>query len=147
MGKIYANLKDLIKSKKEWKNLEKNKHFDLEDLMIRGSTWDAVWVRVVGNDQEAMEYLYDIMNLEKRFIRYMVESPISKRVRVFKNGKVIPEDEGYLEIDATKDVISINEYNKLGEQVGSVMMNWKSYEVMKKYLEDLKTKIGLNDNE
>jgi len=27
------------------------------------------------------------------------------------------------------------------------MMNWKSYEVMKKYLEDLKTKIGLNDNE
>ena len=144
MGKIYANLKDLIKSKKECKNLEKSKHFDLEDLVIRGSTWDAVWVRVVGNDQEAMEYLYDIMNLEKRFIRYMVESPISKRVRVFKNGKVIPEDEGYLEIDATKDVISINEYNKLGEQVGSVMMNWKSYEVMKEYLENFKKKYSIN---
>ena len=141
MGKIYANLKDLIKRKKEWKNLEENKHFDLEDLVIRGSTWDAVWVRVVGNDQEAMEYLYDIMNLEKRFIRYMVESPISKRVRVFKDGKIIPEDGGYLEIDATKDVISIDEYNKLGEQVGNVMMNWKSYEVMKEYLENLKKKI------
>jgi len=147
MGKIYANLKDLIKSKKECKSLEENKHFDLEDLVIRGSTWDAVWVRVVGNDQEAMEYLYDIMNLEKRFIRYMVETPISKRVRVFKDGKIIPEDGGYLEIDATKDAISINEHNKLGERVGSVMMNWKSYEAMKKYLEDLKTKIGLNDNE
>ena len=147
MGKIYANLKDLIKSKKECKNLEENKHFDLEDLVIRGSTWDAVWVRVVGNDQEAMEYLYDIMNLEKRLIRYMVETPISKRVRVFKDGKVIPEDGGCLEIDATKDIISIDEHNKLGERVGNVMMNWKSYEVMKKYLEDLKTKIGLNDNE
>ena len=141
MGKIYANLKDLMKSKKECKNLEENKHFDLEDLVIRGSTWDAVWVRVVGNDQEAMEYLYDIMNLEKRFIRYMVETPISKRVRVFKDGKVIPEDEGYLEIDATKDVISIDEHNKLGERVGSVMMNWKSYEIMKEYLENLKKKI------
>ena len=141
MGKIYANLKDLMKSKKECKSLEENKHFDLEDLVIRGSTWDAVWVRVVGNDQEAMEYLYDIMNLEKRFIRYMVETPISKRVRVFKDGKVIPEDEGYLEIDATKDVISIDEHNKLGERVGSVMMNWKSYEIMKEYLENLKKKI------
>jgi len=141
MSKIYANLKDLMKSKKECKNLEENKHFDLEDLIIRGSTWDAVWVRVVGNDQEAMEYLYDIMNLEKRFIRYMVETPISKRVRVFKDGKIIPEDGGYLEIDATKDVISINEHNKLGERVGSVMMNWKSYEIMKEYLENLKKKI------
>jgi len=141
MSKIYANLKDLMKSKKECKSLEENKHFDLEDLVIRGSTWDAVWVRVVGNDQEAMEYLYDIMNLEKRFIRYMVETPISKRVRVFKDGKVIPEDEGYLEIDATKDVISIDEHNKLGERVGSVMMNWKSYEIMKEYLENLKKKI------
>ena len=141
MSKIYANLKDLMKSKKECKSLEENKHFDLEDLVIRGSTWDAVWVRVVGNDQEAMEYLYDIMNLEKRFIRYMVETPISKRVRVFKDGKIIPEDGGYLEIDATKDVISINEHNKLGERVGSVMMNWKSYEIMKEYLENLKKKI------
>ena len=141
MGKIYANLKDLIKSKKEWKNLEKNKHFDLEDLVIRGSTWDAIWVRVVGNDHEAMEYLYKIMNSEKRFIRFIVETPISKRTRVYKDGRVILEKEGYLEIDATKDVISIDEHNKLGERVGSVMMNWKSYEIMKEYLENLKKKI------
>ena len=147
MGKIYANLKDLIKSKKEWKNLEKNKHFDLEDLVIRGSTWDAIWVRVVGNDHEAMEYLYNIMDLEKRFIRFMIDFSVFKRVRLFQEGRIIPEDEGYLEIDATKDVISIDEHNKLGERVGSVMMNWKSYEVMKRYLEDLKTKIGLDDNE
>jgi len=147
MGKIYANLKDLIKSKKEWKNLEENKHFDLEDLVIRGSTWDAVWVRVVGNGHEAMEYLYNIMDSEKRFIRFIVETPISKRTRIYKDGRVILEDEGYLEIVTTKDVISINEYNKLGEQAGSIMMNWKSYEVMKEYLEIQKTKIGLNDNE
>jgi len=140
MGKIYANLKDLIKSKKEWKNLEENKHFDLEDLVIRGSTWDSIWVRVVGNGHEAMEYLYKIMDSEKRFIRFIVETPISKRTRIYKDGRVILEDEGYLEIDATKDVISIDEYNKLGEQVGNVMMNWKSYEVMKEYLENLKKK-------
>ncbi|RKX65806.1 MAG: hypothetical protein DRP41_02670 [Thermodesulfobacteriota bacterium] len=147
MGKIYANLKDLIKSKKEWKNLEENKHFDLEDLVIRGSTWDAIWVRIVGNGHEAMEYLYNIMDLEKRFIRFMIDFSVFKRVRLFQEGRIIPEDEGYLEIDATKDVISIDEHNKLGERVGSVMMNWKSYEVMKRYLEDLKTKIGLDDNE
>jgi len=140
MGKIYANLKDLIKSKKEWKNLEENKHFDLEDLVIRGSTWDSIWVRVVGNGHEAMEYLYKIMDSEKRFIRFIVETPISKRTRIYKDGRVILEDEGYLEIDAIKDVISIDEYNKLGEQVGNVMMNWKSYEVMKEYLENLKKK-------
>ena len=147
MGKVYANLKDLIKSKKEWKNLEKNKHFDFEDLVIRGSTWDAIWVRVVGNGYEAMEYLYNIMGLEKRFIRFMIDFSLSKRVRLFQEGRIIPEDEGYLEIDATKDVISIDEHNKLGERVGSVMMNWKSYEVMKEYLENLKMKIGLDDNE
>jgi len=141
MGKIYANLKDLIKSKKEWKNLEENKHIDLEDLAIRGSTWDAIWVRIVGNGHEAMEYLYKIMDSEKRFIRFIVETPISKRTRIYKDGRVILEDEGYLEIDATKDVISIDEYNKLGERVGSVMMNWKSYEIMKEYLENLKKKI------
>ena len=140
MGKIYANLKDLIKSKKEWKNLEENKHFDLEDLVIRGSTWDSIWVRVVGNGHEAMEYLYKIMDSEKRFIRFIVETPISKRTRIYKDGRVILEDEGYLQIDAIKDVISIDEYNKLGEQVGNVMMNWKSYEVMKEYLENLKKK-------
>ena len=141
MGKIYANLKDLIKSKKECRSLEKNKHFDLEDLVIRGSTWDAIWVRVVGNDHEAMEYLYNIMDLEKRFIRFMIDFSVSKRVRLFQEGRIIPEDEGYLEIDVTKDVISIDEYNKLGERVGNVTMNWKSYEVMKEYLENLKKKI------
>ena len=141
MGKIYANLKDLIKSKKEWKNLEKNKHFDLEDLVIRGSTWDAIWVRIVGNGHEAMEYLYNIMDSEKRFIRFIVETPISKRTRIYKDGRVILEDEGFLEIDATKDVISIDEHNKLGERVGNVAMNWKSYEVMKEYLESLKKKL------
>ena len=141
MGKIYANLKDLIKSKKEWKNLEENKHFDLEDLVIRGSTWDAIWVRIVGNGHEAMEYLYNIMDSEKRFIRFIVETPISKRTRIYKDGRVILEDEGYLEVDATKDVISIDEHNKLGERVGSVMMNWRSYEIMREYLESLKKKI------
>ena len=77
----------------------------------------------------------------------MIDFSVFKRVRLFQEGRIIPEDEGYLEIDATKDVISIDEHNKLGERVGSVMMNWKSYEVMKRYLEDLKTKIGLDDNE
>ena len=140
MGKIYANLKDLIKSKKEWENLEENKHFNLEDLVIRGSTWDSIWVRVVGNAHEAMEYLYNIMDSEKRFIRFIVETPISKRTRIYKDGRVILEDEGFLEIDATKDVISIDEHNKLGERIGSVTMNWKSYEVMREYLENLKKK-------
>jgi len=147
MEKVYANLKDLIKNEIGWKILNGNKHFDMEDLVIRGSTWDSIWVRVVGNDHEAMEYLYKIMDSEKRFIRFIVETPISKRTRIYKDGRVILEDEGFLEIDVTKDVISIDEYNKLGERVGSVMMNWKSYEVMKEYLEIQKTKIGLNDNE
>jgi len=102
---------------------------------------------LLGSEQEDMEHLYNIMNSEKRFIRFMVENSISKRMRVFRDGRLISEDEGYLEIDATKDVISVDEYNKLGEHVGSVIMNWKSYEVMKEYLEDLKMKIGLNDNE
>jgi len=141
MGKIYANLKDLIKCKKGWKELDGNTHFNLEDLVIRDSTWDSIWVRVVGNGYEAMEYLYNIMDLEKRFIRFMIDFSVSKRARLFREGRIIPEDEGYLEIDATKDVISINEYNKLGEQVGSIMMNWKSYEIMKEYLENLKKKI------
>ncbi len=68
-------------------------------------------------------------------------------MRIYEDGRVILENEGYLEIDATKDIISIDEHNKFGERVGSVMMNWKSYEVMKRYLEDFKTKIGLDDNE
>jgi len=141
MGKIYANLKDLIKCKKGWKELDGNTHFNLEDLVIRGSTWDSIWVRVVGNDHEAMEYLYKIMDSEKRFIRFIVETSISKRTRIYKDGRVILEDEGFLEIDATKDVISIDEHNKLGERVGSIMMNWKSYGIMKEYLENLKKKI------
>ena len=65
MEKVYANLKDLIKNKIGWKILNGNKHFDMEDLVIRGSTWDSIWVRVVGNDHEAMEYLYKIMDSEK----------------------------------------------------------------------------------
>jgi len=141
MGKVYANLKDLIKSKNEWKNLEENKHFDLEDLVIRGSTWDAIWVRIVGNGHEAMEYLYKIMDSEKRFIRFIVETPISKRTRIYRDGRVILENEGYLEIDARTNVIMINEYNKLGEQEGDIVMSWKTYEVMKEYLENLKKKI------
>ena len=147
MGKIYANLKDLINGKNGWKVLDENNYFDMEDLVIRGSTWDSIWIRVVGSEQEAVEYLYNIMNSEKRFIRFMVENSISKRMRVFRDGRLIPEDEGYLEIDATRDVISVDEYNKLGEHVGSVIMNWKSYEVMKEYLENLKMKTGLDDNE
>ena len=145
MGKIYANLKDITDGNKDWNSLDK--HVDMKDLVIRSSTIDNMWVRVRGKDQEAINNLYNIMDSEKRFIRFMVDFLVSKRVRVFQEGRIIPEDEGYLEIDATRDVISINEYNKLGEYVGSVMMNWKSYEVMKKYLEDSKTKIGLNDNE
>jgi len=147
MGKIYANFKDLIKCKEEWKELDGNPYFDFEDLVIRGSSLENMWVRVRGKEQEALDTLYNIMNSEERFIRFMVETSISKRMRVFRDGRLIPEDEGYLEIDATRDVISVDEYNKLGEHVGSVIMNWKSYEVMKEYLEDLKMKIGLDDNE
>ena len=139
MGKIYANLKDITDGNKDWDLLDK--HVDMKDLVIRSSTIDNMWVRVRGKEQEAINNLYNIMNLEKRFIRFMVDFPVSKRVRVFQEGRIIPEDEGYLEIDATRDVISINEYNKLGEYVGSVMMNWKSYEMMKEYLENLKKKL------
>jgi len=139
MSKIYANLKDITDGNKDWNSLDK--YVDMKNLVIRSSTIDNIWVRVRGKDQEAIGNLYDIMDIEKRFIRFMVEFPVSKRVRVFQEGRIIPEDEGYLEIDATKDVISIDEYNKLGECVGSVMMNWKSYGVMKEYLENLKKKI------
>ena len=141
MEKIYANLKDLIKNKIGWKILNENKHFDMEDLVIRGSTWDSIWVRVVGNDHEAMEYLYKIMDSEKRFIRFIVETPISKRTRIYRDGRVILENEGYLEIDARTNVIMINEYNKLGEQEGDIVMSWKTYEVMKEYLENLKKRL------
>ena len=141
MEKVYANLKDLIKNKIGWKILNENKHFDMEDLVIRGSTWDSIWVRVVGNDHEAMEYLYKIMDSEKRFIRFIVETPISKRTRIYRDGRVILENEGYLEIDARTNVIMINEYNKLGEQEGDIVMSWKTYEVMKEYLENLKKRL------
>jgi len=138
MGKIYANLKDITDGNKSWSLL--NKYVDMKDLVVRDSTIDNIWARVLGDDQEAIDNLYNIMDSEKRFIRFMINFSISKRVRIFREGRIIPEDEGYLELDATKDVISIDEYNKLGEHVGSVMMNWKSYEVMKEYLEDLKKK-------
>jgi len=139
VGKIYANLKDITDGNKDWNSLDK--HVDMKDLVIRSSTIDNMWVRVRGKDQEAINNLYNIMDSEKRFIRFMVDFLVSKRVRVFQEGRIIPEDEGYLEINATKDVISINEYNKLGKYVGSVMMNWKSYEMMKEYLENLKKKL------
>jgi len=138
MGKIYANLKDITDGNKSWSLL--NKYVDMKDLVVRDSAIDNIWARVLGDDQEAIDNLYNIMDSEKRFIRFMINFSISKRVRIFREGRIIPEDEGYLELDATKDVISIDEYNKLGEHVGSVMMNWKSYEVMKEYLEDLKKK-------
>ena len=136
MAEIYANLKDLTDSIKDWKVF--NEHVDMKGLVIRGSTIDNMWVRVLGDDREAIDNLYNIMDSEKRFIRFIINFSMSKKMRIFQEGRIIPEDEGYLEIDATKDVISINEYNKLGEHVGSITMNWKSYEVMKKYLEDLK---------
>ncbi len=145
MGKIYANLKDITDGNRDWGLLKK--YVDMKDLVMRGSKLENMWVRVRGKEQEAIDNLYNIMDLEKRFIRFMIDFSASKRVRFFQEGRIIPEDEGYLEIDATKDVISIDEYNKLGEQVGNVTMNWKSYEVMKEYLEIQKTKIGLNDNE
>ena len=138
MGKIYANLKDITDGNKDWNSLDK--YVDMKDLVIRSSTIDNMWVHVRGKEQEAIDNLYNIMDLEKRFIRFMIDFSVSKRVRLFREGRIIPEDEGYLEIDVTKDVISIDEYNKLGERVGNVMMNWKSYEVMKEYLENLKKK-------
>ena len=139
MAEIYANLKDLTDSIKDWKVF--NEYVDMKDLVIRGSTIDNMWVHVLGDDREAIDNLYNIMDSEKRFIRFMINFSMSKRTRVFQEGKIIPEEEGYLEIDVTKNFITINEYNKLGEQVSSVMMNWKSYEVMKEYLENLKKKI------
>jgi len=145
MAEIYANLKDLTDGIKDWKVF--NEYVDMKDLVVRGSTIDNMWVRVLGDDREAIDNLYNIMDSEKRFIRFMINFSMSKRMRIFQEGRIIPEDEGYLEIVTTKDVISINEYNKLGEQAGSIMMNWKSYEVMKEYLEIQKTKMGLNDNE
>ncbi len=145
MGKIYANLKDITDGNRDWGLLKK--YVDMKDLVMRGSKLENMWVRVRGKEQEAIDNLYNIMDLEKRFIRFMIDFSVSKRVRLFQEGRIIPEDEGYLEIDATKDVISIDEHNKLGERVGSVMMNWKSYEVMKEYLENLKTKMRLDDNE
>ena len=138
MAEIYANLKNLTDSIKDWKVF--NEHVDMKDLVIRGSTIDNMWVRVLGDDREAIDNLYNIMDSEKRFIRFIINFSMSKRMRIFQEGRIIPEDEGYLEIVTTEDVISINEYNKLGEQVGSIMMNWKSYEVMKEYLENLKKK-------
>ena len=78
------------------------------------------------------------MNHEKQFIRYMVETPISRKINIFKEEKIISEKDGHLEVEATSNIISIKEYNKLGEQVGHVMMNWESYEQLKEYLDKRK---------
>ncbi len=69
----------MIKCKKRWKELDENTHFNLEDLVVHGPIWDSIWVRVVGNGHETMEYLYKIMNSEKRFIRFMVEAPLYRK--------------------------------------------------------------------
>ena len=139
MGKIYANLKDITDGNKDWNSLDK--YVDMKDLVIRSSTIDNMWVHVRGKEQEAIDNLYDIMDSENDSYDLWLTFRYPKRVGVFQEGRIIPEDEGYLEIDATKDVISIDEYNKLGECVDSVMMDWKSYGVMKEYLENLKKKI------
>jgi len=139
MGKIYANLKDITDGNKDWNSLDK--YVDMKDLVIRSSTIDKMWVHVRGKEQEAIDNLYDIMDSENDSYDLWLTFRYPKRVGVFQEGRIIPEDEGYLEIDATKDVISIDEYNKLGECVDSVMMDWKSYGVMKEYLENLKKKI------
>jgi len=139
MAEIYANLKDLTDGNKDWNSLDK--YVDMKDLVIRSSTIDNMWVHVRGKEQEAIDNLYDIMDSENDSYDLWLTFRYPKRVGVFQEGRIIPEDEGYLEIDATKDVISIDEYNKLGECVDSVMMDWKSYGVMKEYLENLKKKI------
>ena len=139
MAEIYANLKDLTDNVKDWNSLDK--YVDMKDLVIRSSTIDNMWVHVRGKEQEAIDNLYDIMDSENDSYDLWLTFRYPKRVGVFQEGRIIPEDEGYLEIDATKDVISIDEYNKLGECVESVMMDWKSYGVMKEYLENLKKKI------
>ena len=138
LEKIYANLKDLIKFERY---LENSKYFKKDDLIVKSPELDGIWIRVAGNSREAIQNLEDIMNHEKRFIRYMVENPISRKTRIFKEEKIIPERDGHIEVDATSYVISIKEFNKLGERVGYVMMMWESYEQLKEYLDKKKEEL------
>jgi len=138
LEKIYANLKDLIKIERY---LENSKYFKKDDLIVKSPKLDGIWIRVAGNSREAIQNLEDIMNNERRFIRYMVETPISRKIKILKEEKIIPEEDGHIEVEATSNIISINEYNKLGEQVGYVMMNWESYGRLKEYLDKKKKEL------
>jgi len=144
LEKIYANLKDLIKFERY---LENSKYFKKDDLIVKSPELDGIWIRVAGNSREAIQNLEDIMNHEKRFIRYMVEKPISRKIKIFKEEKIIPEEDGLIEVEATSNIISIKEYNKLGGQVGCVMMNWESYEQLKEYLDKIKQKYAIEEGE
>ena len=144
LEKIYANLKDLIKFERY---LENSKYFKKDDLIVKSPELDGIWIRVAGNSREAIQNLENIMNHEKQFIRYMVETPVSRKIKIFKEEKVIPEKDGHIEVEVTSNVISIKEYNKLGEQVGYVMMNWESYEHFKKYLDRIKKKYAIEEGE
>jgi len=135
LEKIYANLKDLIKFERY---LENSKYFKKDDLIVKSPELDGIWIRVAGNGREAIQNLENIMNHEKRFIRYMVEIPVSRKIKIFKEEKIIPEKDGHLEVEATSNIISIKEFNRLGEQIGYVMMDWESYEQLKEYLDKRK---------
>ena len=132
LEKIYANLKDLIKFERY---LENSKYFKKDDLIVKSPELDGIWIRVAGNSREAIQNLENIMNHEKQFIRYMVEMPVSRKIRIFKEEKIIPEEDGHIEVEVTSNIISIKEFNRLGEQAGYVMMNWESYERLKEYLD------------
>jgi len=136
--KVYANLEDLI-SLKNWKDLKDGGHFDEHDLVVRGLQLKDIWIRVLGNEKEATKYLYDLMESEKKsFIKYMVESSITKQVKIFREGKVIFQNGGRLEVEVAGDIIMIDEYNRCDERVGNVIMDWESYEELRKYLDKLK---------
>ena len=138
--KIYANLEDLI-SLKDWKDLKDSGHFDEHDLVVRGPQLKNIWIRVLGNEKEATKYLYNLMESEKRFIKYMIESSMTKRVKNFREGKVIFQGGGRLEIEIAGDIIMIDEYNKCDERVGNVMMDWESYEELREYLDNMKKNV------
>jgi len=138
--KVYANLEDLI-SLKNWRDLKDGGHFDEHDLVVRGLQLKDIWIRVLGNEKEATKYLYDLMESEKSFIKYMVESSITKRVKIIREGKVIFQNGGRLEIEIAGDIIMIDEYNRCDERVGNVMMDWESYEELKKYLDCMKRNV------
>ena len=135
--KVYVNLEDLI-SLKDWKDLKDSGHFDEHDLVVRGLQLRDIWIRVLGNEKEATKYLYDLMESGKSFIKYVVESSITKRVRIFREGKVIFQNGGRLEVEVAGDIIMIDEYNRCDERVGNVIMNWESYEELREYLDNMK---------